>query len=84
MASARAELQGFYMQAGVIFFSAAYLAEDSSSSLRVMALSPTTQFGVIATHLVPFHCCTFTEPEPSWSSQEVFTTGNMPSAPKAF
>src|SRR4051812_20197295 len=33
----------YFMQTGVMFFSEAYLSEDSSSSLRVRALSPTIQ-----------------------------------------
>ncbi len=53
------------MQAGVICLSVAYLADDSSTNLRVSALSPAIQFGVTAVHFRPFHCCTLTIPEPS-------------------
>src|SRR6476659_1512458 len=71
-------------QPATSFFSVAYLFDDSSTIARIFALSPTTQFGVIAFQTLPSHSCTLTAPDPSWSWHDVLTGGNMPKAPSAF
>src|SRR5437870_3735381 len=69
----------FPQSRGVMFFSFAYLAADSSTIGRVMARSPEIQ-SVTACHCLPSHCWNFTRPEPSWSAQEILVAGISPSA----
>src|SRR5258706_20627 len=70
----------FEQSRGVMPFSVAYFAADSSIIGRTIDWSEPIQ-SVIVFHFAPSHCRNFTEPPPSWSMQDTFKACMKPVAP---
>src|SRR5262245_37063713 len=72
----------FEQSRGVIFFSAAYLA-DTSSTIGPVTVSSAVYQPEMTFHALPSHCCIRADLAPSWSAQVTCTGSTMPSKPSS-